>query len=178
MKILRALFALVLVLMLAAAAFANSSTDPKIIVRDPVCSGPCTPVGTHFTFTVPASGTGILLFNNASGVAWTTLRLVESGVAAANVDCQTNVFLNCTVGTLPNGKTFILLSGIGGGFAGITPGENFSITFGCATGVCQPWPGNLPFSGVANVPEPATVALVLTGLGGIVLRRKRLQRAA
>src|SRR6185295_17385860 len=60
---------------------------------------------------------------------------------------------------------------------GIPLGGVFQITFECRDGC---WPGDLDFRGTANlrsatVPEPASVGLVLIGLGGIA-RRKWLQR--
>jgi hypothetical protein len=169
-------------LVLASAAFADSNLDPTIIVKDPACTGTCTPVGMQFTFSTPASGLGMLLFNNNSGVNWTSLKLIESGVPANLITCLSpGAFASCSVNTV-NGVTTILLSGVGSGFLGIPAGHNFSITFGCGPNVtganCGPWPGNLAFQGFANpIPEPATIALVLTGLGGIITRRKWLTRA-
>lgn len=177
MKAVRVLFRVAILLGCAAAASANSISDPTIIIKDPVCEpSKCTPVGTHFTFDTPATGRGVDLFSNASGKAWTSLRLVESGVAANLITCLSNVFASCSVGTLANGKTFIFLSG----GAGITPGESFGITFGCSKGTCQPWPGGLDFRAAANLPsattpEPATLTLWITGLTGIMTRRKLLK---
>jgi hypothetical protein len=180
MKSFRALLVLMIVLVCTAAAFSSSSMDPKVIVKDPVCpTSKCTPVGMSFNFGVPASGKGTLFFTNASGQNWTSLRLVESGIPASAISCQTNAFASCTVGTLANGKTFIFLSGVGGSFKGLQNGAVFSITFACVKGNC--WPGGLDFRGSANLPsatapEPTTIALLLTGVGGIVTRRKWLLR--
>jgi len=182
MNRLFALIACAIVLCCATAAFADSIPDPTIIIKDPVCTGSCTQVGTNFSFGVPSSGTGTLFFQNASHTNWFTLRLTETGVPASAITCIQNVFVNCSVGTLSNGKTFIFLSGLGNGLPGITTGEFFSITFGCNKGTCPPWPGGLDFNGIANlksatVPEPATMALFLTGIGGILMRRRRLVRS-
>jgi hypothetical protein len=174
MKIVRRLCLSLVVLACSGLALANSvPPDPIIKVKDPGCPA-CTFVqGTQFNFTSPASGSGFVFFKNASGIDWTSLKLVEFGVPAGAITCITDVFLNCAAKSGPNGSTIILLSGLGQGFNGITRGINFSIQFECAE-AC--WPGNLPFHAVANVPEPGTIALVLTGLGGIVTRRKWLQR--
>ena len=177
MKAARILPVLVFVLTCALGAVANSVPDPKVIIKDPACAQ-CTPVGIHFTFSTPASGTGTVSFLNNSGVSWSTLRLTEAGVPFNAITCQTNAFLSCALGTLSNGMTFMFLSGLDATHTGIPVGHAFEITFQCLQGC---WPGNLPFSGTGNlrsatVPEPATVGLVLLGLGGIV-RRKWLQRA-
>ena len=164
--------AIVLVIaMCAAFAHADSITDPTIIIRDPPCGQGCTPVGMNFAFGTPADGTGALFFNNASGLDWFNLKLTESGVDASAITCVTDVFANCSVSTA-NGFTTILLSGLGSGFTGIGAGQNFSIVFGCESGECQPWPGDLDFTATANVPEPGTMALLFTGIGTIVARRK------
>lgn len=177
MNILRLVVFGMLVGLFATSAFADSVQDPKVIIRDPACQPPgCTPVGMNFTFGTPADGTGALFFNNASGVNWFSLQLVEVGVPAEAITCITDVFANCSATTV-NGITTILLSGIGGSFTGLMAGQNFSIVFGCETGECDPWPGDLDFTATANVPEPGTMALLATGIGAIVSRRKQLKRA-
>jgi hypothetical protein len=152
------------------AALANSVPDPRIIIKDPVCGSTCTSVGTHFTFTSPASGSGTLMFTNSSISLWHSLEFIESGVPASAISCSApHTFVTCSV-TTTGGVTTILLSGIGAGFTGIPAGHNFSITFGN-------WPaGGVNFTAIANVPEPATFALFLTGLGALATRRKRLLR--
>jgi PEP-CTERM motif len=174
-SIFRVLLILVAVAAFGSLAHADSNLDPTIVIRDPVCpSGGCMPVGQHFTFGVPSTGFGTLFFTNTSGVNWTNLQLTESGVSANVIGCSTTAFANCTVSTI-NGVTTIFLSGVNQNFMGITSGENFSIVFGCVKDAC--WPGGLDFTATANVPEPATVALFLTGLGGIVTRRRQLKRS-
>ena len=165
-------FAIALVIaMCAAFAHADSITDPTIIIRDPPCGQGCTPVGLNFAFGTPADGTGALFFNNASGLDWFSLKLTESGVDASAITCVTDVFANCSVSTV-NSLTTILLSGLNSDFTGIGAGQNFSIVFGCESGECEPWPGDLDFTARANVPEPGTMALLFTGIGAIIARRK------
>ena len=173
MKSVRTVLLMLFVFSCALAAVANSAPDPVIKVKDPLCTSRCGDIqSTKFQFSTPASGSGTLAFTNASGVDWTSLRLVESGVLADSITCITDIFATCKISDV-NGHTVILLR-TGGNFTGILNHSVFTITFGCQQGC---WPGNLPFTATANVPEPGTIALVLTGLGGIVTRRKWLQRA-
>jgi PEP-CTERM motif len=170
----RILFVVIAMAVFATAAYADSSLDPTIVIRDPACPTPgCVSVGTNFTFGVPSSGSGTLFFTNGSGINWNNLKLTESGVSANVIGCTTTAFANCTVSTV-GGVTTIFLSGINSNFLGITNGENFSIVFGCVGNSC--WPGGLDFTATANVPEPGTMALLLTGIGGIISRRRWLNR--
>jgi len=173
-KFARILFVLVALAVFATAASATSSLDPTIIIRDPACPTPgCVSVGQNFTFGVPNAGFGTLFFTNGSGVNWNNLKLTETGVSANVIGCTSTAFANCTVSTL-NGITTIFLSGVNQNFAGIVAGENFSIVFGCVSDTC--WPGGLDFTASANVPEPGTMALLMTGIGGIISRRRWLKR--
>ena len=167
----------------SAVAFADGINDPKVIVHGVNGGGfgmcgrhQCQNVGVNFNFTIPQSGKGALFFTNTSGKNWTSLALIESGVPAADVSCAQTLFLTCTVKTLKNGSVEILLSGVRGGLnprKGIRNGQSFSVGFACVNGNC--WPGGLPVSGHAGtgtIPEPATVALMVTGLGALFSRRK------
>ena len=84
--------------------------------------------------------------------------------------------MSCTTKTEKNGSVEILLSGVKGGLnphVGIKNGQSFSIGFVCLTGC---WiNGGSSVGGHANMtaPEPGTVALMVTGLGAIISRRKR-----
>jgi hypothetical protein len=170
-------------------AFADSINDPKIVIHGvnggnaiTQACGPhgCTGVGLNFSFSVPNSGKGTLYFTNTSGKAWTSLTLIESGVPASAVSCQQSLFLNCSTTTLTNGSVEILLSGVNStnyhannARTGIGVGQSFDIRFACVGSSC--WPGGLQFTGhagVATVPEPGTVALMVTGIGAMFSRRK------
>jgi hypothetical protein len=171
---IRLLVGISVLVLLAAAAHADSINDPGIIIRDPACpSGGCMVVGQNFTFGTPASGMGTLFFTNGSGVDWFNLQLTESGVPASAITCMTTAFVNCTVATVA-GVTTIFVSGVNGAFGGIGAGENFSIVFTCDGNSC--WPGDLDFTAHANIPEPATLALTLTGIAGIISRKLRKLR--
>jgi hypothetical protein len=165
-------------------AYADGINDPKIIVHGvnggngPLEKCPpagCQGVGVDFTFTTPPkTGSGQLFFTNDSGKNWTSLTLIETGEPAADITCVQSLFLNCSVTTLKNGSVEILLSGIKHGLNpenGILNGQSFSIQFACLNNSC--WPGGLHFTASAGTaPEPETIALMVTGLGAIVSRRK------
>lgn len=186
MKISRVCWLVLLALLCTALAFADGVKDPKIIIHGVQGGGApngfsrcppqgCTNVGMNFTFSTPENGHGTLFFTNASGKNWTSLKLIEKGVPAAAISCAQSLFLSCTIRTLENGAVEILLSGVKGGHNprnGIPAGTSFAINLACVDGNC--WPGGLNFSGHAGAaPEPGTIALVVTGLGAIVSRRKR-----
>jgi len=163
-------------------AFADGINDPKIIIQGVSGTGSpllcpskgCTNVGVNFSFTIPNSGKGFLFFTNASGKNWTSLTLIETGVPANAISCAQTLFLSCTTKTLKNGSVEILLSGTKGGQnarKGILKGQSFEIGFACVQSSC--WPGGLEVGAHAGtVPEPGTVALMVTGLGAIVSRHK------
>jgi PEP-CTERM motif-containing protein len=168
-----------LLLMGSMMAFADGIQDPKIIIKSvagdlaecPQCKG----VGSNFSFTVPEGGSGTLYFTNQSGKNWTSLTLIETGEPAADISCHSNLFSSCTTETLKNGSVEILLSNQGKAQwkdQGIHNGQNFGISFNCLNKSC--WPGGLSFSGhgAGAVPEPGTIALMVTGLAGLVSRRK------
>jgi hypothetical protein len=185
MKTSRISLLIALLVIVSVAAFANPINDPKIIIHGVQGSGGfascpisgCTGVGLTFTFTSPEKGSGPLFFTNVSGKNWTSLTLIEKGVPAADVTCAQALFLSCTVKTLKDGSTEILLSGVHhkgqlNPLNGIPAGSSFVIDFACVQGNC--WPkGGIDFQAHAGVaPEPGTMALLATGIGAIVSRRK------
>jgi hypothetical protein len=163
-------------------AFADPIQDPQVIIHGAggnQLSCPteqCVDVGLNFKFSVPMSGSGTLFFTNTSGQNWTSLALIEKGVPAVDVKCHSNLFESCTTETLKNGSVEILLSeGRGDNKnGGIKNGQSFAISFACVKQSC--WPGGLTFGGHANgagtIPEPGTIALMITGLGAMFSRRK------
>ena len=185
MKIAQVCALALLVVLGSAVAFADGIHDPRVIVGGGGGGGACEQcqgVGLNFSFTVPDNGTGTLFFTNESGKNWTSLKLIETGVPAADISCHSFLFESCKAETLKNGSVEILLSGVtrGGGGPlwkdrGIPNGTNFSIQFSCVGKSC--WPAGLQFNAhasarVATTPEPETVGLMVTGLVGIFSRRK------
>jgi len=166
-------------------AFADGINDPRIVIHGVTGSGnsvnhcpQCVGVGLNFGFGVPSGGTGTLFFTNTSGQNWTSLTLIEQGhmVPAGAIKCNSYLFASCTAKNLSNGNVEILLAGVKRSLntdRGILNGQNFSISFSCVGKSC--WPGGLDFTARANaptVPEPGTIALMMTGLGALVSRRK------
>lgn len=168
---------LVLVVALVSAAASASPLDPKIIIRDPIgCpSNACTPVGLSFSFNVPQGGFGLLHFINASGVTMNSLILTETGVAASNISCAADTF-SCAVVAFGQNGAKLLLTALGP-TGGIPNGNSFEVLLSCVNSTC--WPSNLQFNATANaVPEPGTMALMLTGVGAFFTRRKLRAKAA
>jgi hypothetical protein len=164
-------------------AFADGVNDPKIIIHgqnggngpDHCPPAGCTGVGINFSFVIPKGGSGTLFFTNQSGKNWTSLALIETGEPAADISCVQTLFVNCSTKTLKNGSVEILLSGVRHNLNprnGILNGGSFSITFDCAGG-CWVNGGSTVMAHAGTAPEPGTVALMVTGLGAIISRRKQ-----
>jgi hypothetical protein len=177
----RSLAILVGVVLLAAAAFADSNHDPKIIIGDPVCNGCISVTSNHFSFALPTSQgaffTGKLQFQNNSGKTWYSLFLTESVVPWYDVQCQANAFFNfcqavASSKTNPNQTTIEFLNISPHPRGGILSGGVFSLNF-------QPvnenaWPSGTSFDGKANatvVPEPGSLTLLISGISILATRR-------
>lgn len=157
------------------ASFASSVTDPGVIIRRASTCVHCMPVGMTFSFTTSGDNGGVFNLQNVSGSNWFNLKLTEKGVPASAIRCHTNLFATCTV-TTKNGITAIMISGTSQRLPGIRNLGYFQIDLNCPPGFnpCKPWPTGVHFQGVANVPEPGTLAMVGTGLGILFNRRRKL----
>jgi hypothetical protein len=133
-----------------------------------------------FGFNLPSGGLGQFVITNETIFTWKYLSLTGPALAhvAGPISCSSNLFANCSVSTFNGGGVRILFSGLGSGFTGILPGENFSFTFSCSAGPCT-WKGNQPIYGfmasTTATPEPGTMALMLTGIAAIA-KAHRLKR--
>jgi PEP-CTERM motif len=167
-----------LVLVVAAAGASANAVDPSIIIRDPLgCpANNCIVLTSNtWSFNVPSGGFGLLHFLNSSGNDWTMLILTELGVAANLVSCQSDVFSCSVVPFGQNGAQIILTAT--GGLPGLPDNTSFEILLAC--GSCPKWPAGLLFNAAAGaVPEPGTMALLLTGVGAIYARRKLRAKVA
>jgi hypothetical protein len=183
MRISRLCGFFLLLILASTLAFADGIQDPKVIIKGAGGNIPdkgrceqCQAVGFKFSFTIPESGSGDLFFTNASGANWSSLALFVTGVPAADISCHSPFFASCTTKTLKNGEVEILFSNNSKSNwrdHGIVNGQNFDISFSCVKGTC--WPGGITVTGHGSpgtLPEPATLALMATGLGAIFTRRK------
>lgn len=188
-KILRILICGVILAMCSVAAYADSSHDPRVIIKGAGLSSQTNvQEGLNFQFSLPTNQgpyfTGDLSFSNGGSRAWTTLALFESTVAAANVTCGASSFFNhCMVfiDAKNPSLTEILFSntvGFGKLGTGILPGETFTLGFSKGSGP-HSWPSGTTFDAVATtaVPEPSTIAFLVTGIGAMFSRRKLWNRA-
>jgi hypothetical protein len=184
--ILRGVLVLAIAITCSVAAHADSSSDPRVIIKD---AEPGQQVsGLNFGFSLPTGQgkyfTGPLDFTNAGSQTWTTLALFESAVAAVDVTCGASSFFNhCTVSTDPRNPSlteilFYNTVGCGHLGTGILAGENFTLDFSKGSGT-HSWPAGASFTGVATaVPEPSTIAFLFTGIGAMATRRKLWKRAS
>jgi hypothetical protein len=157
------------------AAFADA-TDPGVIIRDHKCTSGCTAAGMNFSVTSTGTNGGVFDLKNVSGSNWFNVKLIEKGVPASAISCRTNIFATCKVTTNSNGATVIMVSGTSASLPGVLNQGGFQIELHCPPGAehCGPWPAGMQINGVANVPEPGTMAMVATGIGILVNRRRKL----
>lgn len=157
---------------------ATASYAPLVVDTALFCGSvySCTAVNT-LTFTFAVSGSQRTMhFTNLSGVSWHNLTLSETGIAAAEITCTSNIF-SCSVMPEGNGARIVLT--VLGNLIGVPAGQSFELGFGCKSGGCLAWPST-EFTADANaVPEPNSGMLALTGFGllgtlGIVWRRHTL----
>lgn len=150
----------------AVVANAAATSTPLNVNKPTGCgsSYSCTAVtALNFMVALSAASQATQHFTNMSGVAWTSLTFTETGVAASNIACSSNLF-SCSV--MPNGANGarIVLTAFGT-LIGVPAGQSFELGFGCKSGGCAAWP-TLTLTADANlVPEPNTAMLALTGFG-------------
>lgn len=151
-----------------AAALANAAaTNTPLNLNKAIGCGSsysCTAV-TTLAFTIALSTTPQTAqhFTNMSGVNWTSLTLTETGIAASDITCSSNIFSCRVMSNGANGARIVLTAF--GTLIGVPAGQSFELGFGCKSGGCAAWP-SLNFTADPNlVPEPDTAMLALTGFG-------------
>lgn len=140
-----------------------------------------------FTFGSDASGGGDFGFTNDTGQTWTQLNILVTLPTFDTITCGSTAFVTCTVTTTtPPGAAPAMYDLIFGPDAngGVANGQNFTINLNdSGNTVTDPagsgsWGPDTDFTAVANVPEPAPVALaglglLLLGSGRFLVRRFR-----
>lgn len=163
-----------------ATARANSISDPVVVNQAIACGSSyvCTAINSlTFGFTLNTSPHDVLHFTNMTGTNWTKLTLSETGVAASDITCSSNIFSCSVVANGSNGASIVLTAF--GSMIGVPAGQSFELGFGCKGGGCAAWPADLSFTGIADpVPEPGTTALLVTGLGMVAAAFVSRRRAA
>jgi hypothetical protein len=166
----RFLLAAALVLATAGVAHANA-VDPGIVVVPP---GDATSVGTMWTVSTLGGDHTFHLVNNLAGTSdyISLLLLVTVTVpepTGSTFTCDGGTFFTdpciATVPALPSTGPFEFLFS---GGPGIPVGTFFDLSI-------SGWgldPNVTTIQGIAGVPEPATMALMLLGVGAVALRRK------
>ncbi len=178
MKLSRAMLLATFIVLSAGWAHATV-TDPTIIIRGGVYNNSSTPIfGTTFSIT-SSSGTSpgtspcVLngsvvvancLFSNESGSNWFNL-VFNVPAGQSGLSCQAlDFFTNCSFNAAGTMVTFS--GGIG------IPTNDYDDDEVSFTVEVDNWPSNSNFSAVANVPEPPTMALVLSAVGALVAWRR------
>ena len=84
-----------------------------------------------------------------------------------NLTCASNIFSTCSVENQSR-STVIVFSG-----GTIYPNQHFLFDFGCTTTTSCAWPTEQEVfaRSITNVPEPGTMALLLTGIAAALVRR-------
>ncbi len=188
MKTLRVVLLSSLLVLVAAPAGADTipPPDPSIIIRG---GGDTTPVGLSFTFFADNQGLSVpvLSFHNVSGQNWLGLDIVTTppfipGDPCAPIAHSSDVFATSSCTSIGGGQVLLSFFGVGtfsngnsngNGpvvFPGILSGDFFTIDLGSNPALA--WTANEQFDATAKVPEPATLALFLTGAGMMAARRK------
>lgn len=162
MKILRVLpVCALLVLICGGLAKADTVTDASIIIQQGM--GSTELFGPIWSFMSP-TGTNINFFVNKSGEKFISVTItIDPPFPPGPFNCGVGLgtfFSNCTV--TGGGNSPLVFFFFGG--PGISAVNHFEIDV-------SGWNANTTFNAVAN-PEPATLSLLLLGLGGMAVRRR------
>ncbi|HEX9760749.1 MAG TPA: PEP-CTERM sorting domain-containing protein [Candidatus Acidoferrales bacterium] len=161
------LLSLILMVPVAQADEIDPALDPQIIIRQG--SGTIPVTGLTFSFTL-GTVDGEETIDNQSSQVWTTLTLtIFPGAQADDLPssffvCTPLVFFtDCTFLQMGSTTTPTIIFFFGG--TGVPVGQHFTIEW-------IGFPEGAGLVGVANVPEPGTLLLMLSGAGAMALRRR------
>ena len=180
MRLCRAILVVFLLAFSATVALADTiPPDPRIIILG--ATGSTSVLGLNFSFQANNQGLGTFFFVNNSNQDWLRLDILTVPPSpCSTITGSSDVFANFSCASIPNSGGQVLMSFFGVGtffvgefsqtFPGILNGTEFAI--GLGTNLAEAWTPNESFSARANVPEPATLALFLTGVGILAVRRR------
>lgn len=161
------LIRIALLALLACITTATLQASPHVIIHDP--EGPATPVGLTFTFNANVFGGGIFTFTNASGINWYNLYVFTPAPSpTAPITCGGNVLDSFAFCQVQAGQGGYFSTVVFHGPPGIANGQTFFADIGD-----NGWTPSGQFRATANVPEPASLLLLASGVAGWVLRRRR-----
>lgn len=172
------------VVLFSVSGWADSQASVSVTDR-PACLTPCQMVGDNFTFSLtPGPGAepvGGFSFTNDTQTTWHSLHIVETGYVPSSVICMSSAFENCRVSeSASKDQVAVWLSGVGGRYSGVAPGESFTINLRCPhCGPNQTIHFAASANGVAAEPKPAVLlatGMLLIGVASGIRRRDKLIR--
>jgi hypothetical protein len=170
------LFTLIVAIVVSVGSARANDADSGIITRDysGCATGNCVPIkGRASGLSALSAGFGIEHYLHVPGSSWTGLTHPETFAAAINVTCDDNVFSCGVVRSGQNGAKIVLTAMNGSGR--IRRSNSFDVVLDCKNADCPHWQVNSDTDAVtSSVPEPAGMTLILTGLVGLLARRKRI----
>ena len=138
------------------------------------------PAAGCFSWDPSASGIGFNVSSSGATLAATLQVSTRNGIGLSitefkifipatgvNVTCASNIFSTCSVENQLH-STVIIFSG-----GTIYPNQHFLFDFGCAAMMPCSWPAEKQVFArtITSVPEPGTMALLLTGVAATLVKR-------
>ncbi len=198
MRVVRFLMLVAMLLAASSLVWADTASDPQMILDPPPNCSPATQVTSPFNFAA-SGGTGLYCFQRAdNGPAWLNLDINLTGLSLSflpgQINCPTDDFYyNNPCQKIVNGAGFVtdllFVALDPPNHPGINPGSIFQIDIRPPQGSCDNtsvegiavngtfcW-GTGDFTASANVPEPTSAILLISGVGALIGKRRKLKRS-